>query len=79
MYHSSFFIGNHCHAVCKDKKYELVTDAALSVVNEVAPENAKFQSMAADIKAKFTPLFGKFAECHLLFNSSKIVDPEILS
>ena len=78
-YHSSSFIGNHCHTICKDKNYEDVTRVAMDVVKVLGEGNPKFMVMALEIKEKFTLLFEKFSTCHLMFNSSQEVNPDILS
>ena len=76
-YHSNSFIGNHCHVICKNKNYEAITDVAMQITNELGG-STKLTAMAMEIKDKFTPLFEKFSTCHMMFNSSQIVDPDIL-
>ena len=77
-YHSSSFIGNHCHTIlCNDKSYEQVTASALNVARDLGADE-KITKMAGEIQTKFTPLFEKFARCHSMFNSSEVVDAEEL-
>ena len=51
----------------------------VTVTQEMQPGNNHLCAMAEAVKEKFSGLFGKYSRCHMLFNSSGIVDTVELS
>ena len=64
--------------IFQDDHYKDVCNAPVAVVTLLAPDNVRFNSMAMEIQEKFTGAFEYFSNCHMLFNSSKAVDPDQL-
>ena len=62
----------------QDENFKDVCNVPLSVVTNIAPEDIRLTSMAKEIEEKFTLTFQYYANCHMLFNSSKAVDPDQL-